>query len=63
MYKYMTRQPTYLYFNVGRYIGCFLWAALHSAGLGYVVSSILCRGLCSDASNDPTSVVTISKRE
>ena len=63
MYKYMTRQPTYRCFNVCRYIGCFLWAALHSVGLGYVVSSIFCRGLCSDASNDPTSVVTIPKME
>ena len=56
MYKYMIRQPNYRYFNVGRYIGCFLWAALHNVGLGYVVSGTLYRGLCSDASKDPSSL-------
>ena len=38
---------------VGHYIGCFLWAALHSVVLGYVVTGILHSGLCLDASNDP----------
>ena len=40
--------------NVCRYIACFLWAALHSVGLGYVVTGILYRGLCPDAVNDPS---------
>ena len=48
MYKYMIRQPTYRYFNVGRFIACFLWAGLRRVGLGYIVNGTL------DASNDPT---------
>ena len=44
-----------------RYIACFPWAALHSVGLGYVVTGILYRGLCPDALNDPTSVANLVK--
>ena len=50
---YMIREPIYRQLNVCRYIACFLWAALHSVGLGYVVTGILYRGLCPDALNDP----------
>ena len=53
MYKYMIRQPIYRSFDVGCYKACFLWAALHSVVLGYVVSSILYRGPRPDAWNDP----------
>ena len=49
----MIRQTIYRYFNIGRHIAFFLWAALHSVVLGYVVSSILYGGLRPDASNDP----------
>ena len=50
---YMIREPIYRQLNVCRYIACFLWATLHSVGLGYVVTGILYRGLCPDALNDP----------
>ena len=52
MCNYMIREPIYRYFKVGRYIPCFLWAALRSVALGYVVTGILYRGLCPDALND-----------
>ena len=43
------------------YIACFLWAALHSVGLGYVVTGILYRGLCPDALNDPRGLQRMLK--
>ena len=49
----MISLPIYQYFKVGRYIACFLWAALRSVTLGSVVTGILYRGLCPDAVNDP----------
>ena len=52
MYKYMIRQPIYRYFIVGRYIACFLCAALLCVVSGYRVSSNLYRGLRPGASND-----------